>query len=228
MLLRKWAVRWLASSMSLTPETAGPNALQLVPPGLVFLFGFMGFAAFAFLIIPIGGAAVEEMDTHAGAVMGLFAAVFVVALICGACWATWGLRRANRRLANGLCVSCGYDLRASESRCPECGIPIPSLEARQVVPSVDAAAVRRRAIVHRGITRLAAGFLWLPCTAFAIYLQFPHRPLSRGGIETPAVVFWLVTLASLICLLTAAGPLAPKHPDKCKPPPQKAEENSLN
>jgi predicted amidophosphoribosyltransferase len=36
-------------------------------------------------------------------------------------------RRQQRqhRLAHGLCVSCGYDLRESQSRCPECGRPIP-------------------------------------------------------------------------------------------------------
>lgn len=37
-----------------------------------------------------------------------------------------GSRRTTLRRARGLCVHCGYDLRASKEHCPECGAQIPS------------------------------------------------------------------------------------------------------
>ena len=36
-------------------------------------------------------------------------------------WGLWLGRRPARRATRGLCPSCGYDLRGSTERCPECG-----------------------------------------------------------------------------------------------------------
>ncbi len=46
--------------------------------------------------------------------------LFVLSAVLPAIWATKRWRRA-RRLRHGKCAVCGYDLRATPDRCPECG-----------------------------------------------------------------------------------------------------------
>jgi hypothetical protein len=54
-----------------------------------------------------------------------------VSFVAGIIWMVWlfrAFRRDLRRSKEGLCMYCGYDLRQSKDRCPECGREILKLK----------------------------------------------------------------------------------------------------
>ncbi|MDB5333190.1 MAG: hypothetical protein JWP03_4341, partial [Phycisphaerales bacterium] len=68
------------------------------------------------------------INSAGGGSIAIFAALILQAFARG--------RRARWRMRRGLCPDCGYDLRASTVRCPECGRPVSG--------DLGAGVVRRR------------------------------------------------------------------------------------
>ena len=64
-----------------------------------------------------------------------------------------GKRVRDRRALAGLCAECGYDLRESDARCPECGAAIPEELARRRRIAADLLAKRD---AERGNATVAA------------------------------------------------------------------------
>jgi hypothetical protein len=61
---------------------------------------------------------------------GLFVAISIA--IVASAW--WARHLHDHRLRTGLCINCGYDLRASAVQCPECGRP---KEQKEMKPQIS-------------------------------------------------------------------------------------------
>jgi hypothetical protein len=68
----------------------------------------------------------NRLDRHWSVVVIFPHMAAVVVLLPLPAMRVWMLRRERRRKNKRLCSVCGYDLRASPERCPECGTHAPS------------------------------------------------------------------------------------------------------
>ena len=79
---------------------------------------------FAYLRAPGGGASISGVQPPATIRMTwtfVRIPLWAPLLVAAALPAIWIIRRFFYRPPRGLCPSCGYDLRATPDRCPECG-----------------------------------------------------------------------------------------------------------
>jgi hypothetical protein len=72
-------------------------------------------------------------------------AVLIIALAAPLLLYSYHRRVKEEWTKSGRCETCGYDLRASAERCPECNTPVPQDQLRRIRAEMTAARAKRAA-----------------------------------------------------------------------------------
>jgi hypothetical protein len=104
-----------------------PRAQYPPPPWGIFggrRLSMLGFAYYSG--DDIDGPAHDSVPERPVAFIDIVIPLWPFALVSALAPALWLRRTLTRRhrTFRGLCPTCGYDLRASSDRCPECGMPV--------------------------------------------------------------------------------------------------------
>ncbi len=113
------------------PSPVGPPQAELpswrfvhyaFPANSVLLGGGpSGFGLSTQIKLPLGIYGVPRPRTFEYKVMQLLVPAWSIAVLTFIAPVWWIFRWSRRGFGPGLCANCGYDLRATPERCPECG-----------------------------------------------------------------------------------------------------------
>ena len=114
------------------PRFEGVTLRQVADEAAFGAFTAVGIVAALYFLATLVGVAEEYREgdlTRTGELPLMIAAAAVSGSLAAAY--LWYLvrREIKARRRPGACAGCGYDLRASRVRCPECGEPIPEVGA---------------------------------------------------------------------------------------------------